>query len=153
MGASLWSYVVAHDDVQRAFVKLREDVFARREYHGARSGSTFRSIEDLVDFQAEDGTHSILDMARVVDGHAPPMPTTEELGQRLLAAMLGTADTTYGTVFRMTDDELRACCGAARASHAPDLGKISIERGTGRWTAIYDDETPVSLWFGGVSGD
>src|SRR5580698_1554157 len=110
MGASYWSYVVAHDDVvERAFEKLQADVFARREYYGAQTGRSFESIKSLVAFQADEGTHSILDMLRVVDAPAPPKPTTEQLGQRLLAAMRGISDPTYGTIFRMTDEELLAC--------------------------------------------
>src|SRR5947207_1771442 len=124
MGASYWSYLVAHDDlVERAFVKLQADVFARREYHGDRPGRPFESIEDLVEFQAEEGTHSILDMVRVVDASAPPMPSTKELEQRLVAAIFGTPDTTRGTIFRMTDDELLACFGTSRATHEPDVRK------------------------------
>jgi hypothetical protein len=54
------------------------------------------------------------------------LPSTEELEQRLVAAIFGTPDTTYGTIFRMTDDELLACFGTSRATHEPDASKLSI---------------------------
>ena len=42
---------------------------------------------------------------------------------------------------------------ADRLTAEPETAKLKIERGTGRYAAIYEGDRPTSLWFGGVSGD
>ncbi len=147
MGASYWSYLVPYDDdVERAFRKLQAAVFARREYYSHDPKRRFASIDDLLEAQAEDGTHSILDMTRVVDEVAPPRPSPQEAASRLLAAIAAGAPLPYGTIFRLDD-------GGARATTPPEPTELGIERGTGRYTVVYEGDRPKSLWFGGISGD
>ncbi len=155
MSASQWSYLLDFDDdVERAFQRLQARVFERGEYYAYEATTRPRSIAALRAAQAEEGTHSILDMHRVTRDAAPPRPTEAEAGQRLLAAILGgpAAATPNGTVFRMTDDELRTVFGTTRPSQPPATCALAIERGTGRYAVLYDGDRPRALWFVGVSG-
>jgi hypothetical protein len=159
VGASGWSYLVPYDvDVERAFRALRADVFARRDYHCQDPSQKFATIRDLLLAQAEDGTHSILDMNRVTTDPAPAPADLQEMQERLVTAIAtgGAATGPHGTVFRMSDAELTACFGTTRPTGKPDdtvLSKLPIERGTGRYVVIYDGGTASALWFAGVSGD
>src|SRR5688500_9378050 len=66
MGASCWSYFTPYaTDAAVAFTRLQADVFARGDFY-VHEGAKFRSLEELRDVQREEGTHSILDMDRVV---------------------------------------------------------------------------------------
>lgn len=160
MGASAWSYFVPYEaDLSAAFSRLRADVFARREFY-SYGGASFTTIEELLEAQEEDGTHSIIDMARVVDQPAPPPPDRATDEQALLAALAG-GGTSYGIVFRMSDDELLKCFSTttptrSAVAQAEDSAYSLCPRGTGRYTVVYDDDktdTPTWLYFVGVSGD
>jgi hypothetical protein len=153
MGASRWSYFVVHDnDVAEAFARLQQDVFSRGEFYSHPKGE-FRSLEQLREAQAEEGTHSIIDMLRVTAEPAgEPDPR-----QELLAAVFGGA-TSYGTIYRMSDAELETCFSTNRPTRSiieANESKVyaRLRRGYGRYTPVFESTSPVGLYFAGVSGD
>jgi len=153
MGASYWSYVVPYDtDVERAFRALQADVFERRAFYSSEGGRAFASIGELLDAQAEEGTHSILDMKRVATTPAPPPPDPAEAGQRLMAALFGGDPGPSGTIFPLSEAEARERLGVERLTTEPEPSKLAMERGTGRYAVLFEGDLPTSLWFGGVSG-
>lgn len=153
MAASFWSYVVPYDaNVELAFRALQADVFATGAYCASDSERVFGSIEELLEAQAEEGTHSILDMKRVVTTPAPPPADPAEAGRRLMAAIFGGDPGPHGTIFPLSESESRKHLGVERPSEEPAPAKLGIERGTGRYAVIYQGDQPVSLWFGGLSG-
>src|SRR5262245_40250668 len=115
MGATCWSYFTPYEpDANAAFTRLQAEVFARGDFYVRRERGRFESIEEVREVQAEEGTHSILDMIRVVgEPFSPTMSREQELA-RLLAdadAVPQTGgevregwETGYGTVVRMNDD-------------------------------------------------
>jgi hypothetical protein len=157
MGASFWSYVVDYDDdVTRAFHALQEDVFAKMG--GARS------IEALRDKAGADGTHSILDVVRVVPEVSPPSPDyAQAFAPRPDGSVVVMPDLiehlrrTIGTVFRMSPAEEAALFGDCKPSRAAvdAMGTLSIKipRGSGRYTVLFEGGQPSALWFVGLSGD
>ncbi len=159
MGASFWStFVPISESAAAAFSLARRDVFARGEYYAGRRKKKFKSMEALVEAQAEEGTHSILDMVRVDDGAAPPRADFDAL-KAMLAAALSGGPTSHGVVFRMTAAELTTCFGTTRPTRAEieagkDRAHTLCERWTGRYTEVFaSDGAPAGFWFVGVSGD
>lgn len=153
MGASAWSYFVTHDsDVAAALSRLQQDVFSRGDFY-SRSKKEFRSLEQLREVQAEEGTHSIIDMLRVTSEPADePDPR-----QELLAAVFGGA-TSYGTIYQMSDAERETCFSTntpTRSIIEANESKVyaRLRRGYGRYTVVFEGSSPVELYFAGVSGD
>ncbi|MFF2998220.1 hypothetical protein ACFVTC_27265 [Streptomyces sp. NPDC057950] len=72
MGASGWNYVTGYrGDVEAALATLQARVFQEEYGDDAR----YRSLEDLYadeEFMGTEGTHTILDIDRVVDTDGPP---------------------------------------------------------------------------------
>ncbi len=153
MGGSGWSYFVAYDsDVVGAFARLQQDVFSRGDFY-SHAKKKFRSLEQLREAQAEEGTHSIIDMLRVTAEPAGELDPQAEL----LAAMLGGA-TSYGTIYRMSDAELEACFSTTRPTRSiieANTSKVfaRIRRGYGRYTPVFGGTSPAGLYFAGISGD
>jgi hypothetical protein len=149
MGASYWSYFVPYQsDVSAAFRQLQEDVFGRRDFYASDDG-TFESIEDLLEAQEAEGTHSILDMLRVSEKEAPPPRRPEE-----------SIEASYGTVYAMSGDELMSGFGSTRPTRAAIernqwAAPLRCERGTGRYAFAYEgpEGPPAWIYFFGVSGD
>jgi hypothetical protein len=88
MVATCWSYFVPYEaSVSAALSRLQADVFANGDFR-SESGANFRSIGELRDAQAEEGTHSILDIQGVREEPAPPALSPEE---KLMRVILGSA--------------------------------------------------------------
>jgi len=151
MGASLWSYVVDDDDVQVAFRELRAEL-----------GDAPSPEDDA----CRSGTHSLLDMRRVVETPAPPDAgmafDTDSNGMVVISeADIAGLMEREGSVFQMSADELMACVGTPTPSRADVEAATSatsmdfrfIERGTGRYARLFHDGRPIALWFVGISGD
>lgn len=134
------------------FERLQRDVFARGEFY-ARTKKKVRTIEELRAVQAEEGTHSILDMQRVSTEPAGEIDPTQEL----LAALSG-GSTSLGTIYRMSDAELDACFETRQPTrlrieaNGPKVFAF-IRRGYGRYTSVYEGTAVVGLYFVGKSGD
>lgn len=110
--------------------RLQADVFGRREYCSYDAERVFASIDELREEQGADGTHSILDMQRVVSTAAPPCADVAQAAQRLLAAVFSGGDDSYGIVYRLSETEALERFGVERLIAEPDPAKLDIERGT-----------------------
>jgi hypothetical protein len=183
MGASGWYYFVPFDpDPQAALQRLREDVFRRGQYFTPKtkkpgrlrsaqapgSPKSPRSIDELLMLCKESGTHSILDVDRLVTTPHPPSTadwmralavagraaTQEEISAQLAAQL-----TYLGTVGPVAEARLQETCGSHRperaALEAAVFTLISMcPRGAGMWTTVYDAAgAPSELLFLGKTGE
>jgi len=148
VGASDWNYYVPYQpNLQTALDELREHVFQTGEYWWAvpyefgKSAADFPNrprteaelwAEEVVQ---ESGTHSILDMSRVVaDGEAPD----------------------YGTVQPVSEAEALERLGVAKLTraHVAALQPLAAQRWFGRCAILHDTAgEPVEIYFWGFSGD
>ena len=138
MGATAWIYFVPHEpDVGAALARLRRDVFARGEYFKV-DDRTPASIEQLLEANAESGTHSILDITHTAE--FSELRAATPMTKRRLLKYFGTTVPTrsQATAFTRSDEtpgeEVR------------------------RWQAVYfvvHDEAgmPMEYVFVGASGD
>jgi hypothetical protein len=158
VGASGWDYLVPYQpDAEAAFRQLQEQVLEsgeflwREEYYGPRPTTRWQlaAIKDRVEFW-EEGTHSILDMDRIV-------PADDEDHD--------------GTVRPLAPDEVQHYFGTDRPTEADfdrayrytpgtDILEWSrhslfadLRRWSGRYTILYDGGQPQQIIFFGCSGD
>ncbi|MDX3570847.1 hypothetical protein [Streptomyces sp. ID05-47C] len=147
MGASGWEYFVPYrEDLEDALQQLRQEVFASGDYYwvngddwlpeGERSAPS-RSLEELWadELVQESGTHSILDIFRVV----------------------GPGDTPdYNTVEPVTAEEARELLGTGKLTraHVKDFDVFPRSRWVGRCAVLHDESgIPREICFWGHSGD
>jgi hypothetical protein len=153
VGASGWHYVTPyHGDVADALRELRERVFRGQEYYWwddfEEDEPRPATIEEIWDSQEmrESGTHSILDVSRVVTTTAPPNPGNLR---------------DYGTVRPLAPERVAHHFGTARPTRAQfealatDVGFINelTMRGAGLYVLLYDGQIPAEVGFWGYSGD
>lgn len=147
MGASGWSYFVAYQpDLNAALQTLQHKVFADGDYWWARGelgnpASAYdnrpTAIDDLFDDEwvQEAGTHSILDMHRVLaDGEEPD----------------------YGTIEPVTSAEALQYAGTERFTrdHISAIDHLATRRWFGRCAILHDAQgQPEEIYFWGFSGD
>ncbi|BCB77557.1 hypothetical protein GCM10022251_69060 [Phytohabitans flavus] len=147
MGASVWDYTVPYrEDFAAALAELQEKVFADGDYYWAR-GQIFTPASDHGDRPAtvdelwedelvqQEGTHSILDMQRVL-----PEGAASE----------------FGGVRPVTAAEALSCAGTERltTAHMPLFDDLTGPRWTGRCAVLHDAAgRPESIHFWGYSGD
>jgi hypothetical protein len=158
MGASGWDYLVPYQpDAEAAFRQLQEQVLEsgeflwREEYYGPRPTTRWQlaAVKDRVEFW-EEGTHSILDMDRIV-------PADDEDHD--------------GTVRPLAPDEVQHYFGTDRPTEADfdrayrytpgtDILEWSrhslfadLRRWSGRYAILYDGSQPQQIIFFGCSGD
>ncbi|MGW0999495.1 hypothetical protein ACWD5V_40760 [Streptomyces sp. NPDC002523] len=158
MGASGWTYVTAfHGSVEKSLEALHARVF--QELYG--DDETYRSIEELwqdAEFMGEEGTHSILDIDRVV--HTTAAPSDRDIKD-------------YGTLRPLAPERVRHHFGTDRPAPGqfeelltrtatanrfpPDrAGTLRAEcrmRWTGVYVVLYTDDEPTHLGIFGFSGD
>jgi hypothetical protein len=148
VGASDWDYRVPYQqDLGAALDELRRHVFETGDYWWAVPGEFGKSASDFPDrprtedelwaqeVVQESGTHSILDVYRVLTpGEQPDVGTVEPFTEAEALEKLGVAK-------------------PARA-HTEALGKLAEERGFGRCAVLHDDAgEPREIYFWGFSGD
>jgi hypothetical protein len=148
VGASGWDYYVAYQpDLQAALDELRRRVFEAGDYWWAVPYEFGKSAADFPDRPRteaelwadesvqESGTHSILDMSRVVtDGEEPD----------------------FGTVQPVTEAEALDRVGVATLTreHVEALGPLAEQRWFGRCAVLHDAAgKPNEIYFWGFSGD
>jgi hypothetical protein len=147
MGASAWSYFVPYQpDLTAALAALREKVFAEGDYWWAggefgKPASAYphrpSTMEELFadDAVQESGTHSILDMVRVLaEGEQPD----------------------YGTVEPVTRAEALTHAGTERLTreHVEAIDNLIRGRWFGRCAVLHDaGGHPAEIYFWGYSGD
>ena len=134
------THAIAHDALAAMPAQLREAVQRLRELEAQRLGGPsrkFRSIDDLLEASAENGTHSILDIRHTASGPgfgvAWPAP-------------LVTVGAVYGTEKPTRADIQKAGQGALESA-------MKLERWQAVFVIAYDQHRPCELYFEGVSGD
>jgi hypothetical protein len=148
MGGHPYFYSVDYEpDANAALQKLRQREFEAGRYNpvimfpefpveenSPSPGPKHRSIEDALNASQEDGTRSILDLARV--GDEPDYFVAARLKSRELISFFGTDKPTEKHVQDHFDELLE-----------------TIERGQGVCFAIYENDLPTELIFAGYSFD
>jgi hypothetical protein len=149
MGASSWDYIVPfQDDIIEAMLELQRQVFAAGKFwKGYSNEFDTGSLEELLSMKDtqhfwEWGTHSILDMDRLI---YPDEPDEED---------------TDGAITMFPDDETLRYLGSDRPSRqdfdrARDdlMMNADLPRWHGRYVILYDDGKPAEIAFFGYSGD
>ncbi|MEV7525080.1 hypothetical protein [Streptomyces sp. NPDC091371] len=157
MGASGWDYVTGYDgDVAAALAALQARVF--QEEYG--DGACFRSLEDLYadeEFMGTEGTHTILDIVRVVATDDPPnrsviddYGTLRPLSPERVVHHFGTERPTVEQY-----EQLLAAAHDARSHEEYErslLGECQM-RWTGCYVVLHSDGIPTHLGIFGFSGD
>jgi hypothetical protein len=96
-----------------------------------------RTIEELLESRAENGTHSILDIARVAP--TPELGTITPLPKSRLVELFGSQKPTRSDIGqKMSSGELEACI---------------CERWQGIYILVYQKDQPTEIFFAGCSGD
>ncbi|MFD3624205.1 hypothetical protein [Streptomyces sp. NPDC058698] len=160
MGASGWDYVTAYEgSVEKSLEALHRQVFDELYSHDDLYGSLGDLWADE-EFMAEEGTHSILDIQRVVHTTAAPTPLAVE---------------DYGTLRPLTHERVLHHFGTGRPTPVrfaeildhdrtadrlpPDPEKTLLDECRMRWTGVYvllyadDRPEPTHLGIFGYSGD
>ncbi len=149
MGASGWSYFVPYQaNLDVALEQLREATFAGGDYlwpyefyrslgvdidDKPRPSTMDELFED--EMIQEGGTHSILDMYKVVGPGEEP---------------------DFGTVQPVSAEEARTAAGTdvLTRSHVTDIDALAEQRWFGRCAVLHDaDGRPSEIYFFGFSGD
>jgi len=152
VGASGWIYRVPFQTrVADALTALQDRTLASGDFRWDEEsrGGRPQSRRSLAEFKAADGffewgTHSILDMERVVPGPSSAAGTITPLSSRETRELLGSDYPTW------PDFE-----AAYETSFRSESGEIigSSRRWTGRCTILYDGYRPCEFVFWGSSGD
>ncbi|GAA2591766.1 hypothetical protein GCM10010435_83120 [Winogradskya consettensis] len=147
MGASGWDYYVPYqEDLNAALDALRDKVFAAGDYWWAVPGEYGKSAadypnrpttwDDLFDDEEvqESGTHSILDVFKVIEpGENPEFGTVEPVSPAEALAHVGTEHPTR--------------------EHAKALTELAERRWHGRCAVLHENGKPTEIYFFGSSGD
>jgi hypothetical protein len=147
MGASGWDYYVRYQpDIATAFAQLQDEILEsgdflwREEWYGPRPTTRWQlsAIKDRDEFW-EEGTHSILDMDRII----PAEDEDEE-----------------GAIRPLSTDEMEDNFGSTRPTESEfediyrEFGEIvDVPRWSGRYAVLYEDDRPHQIAFFGISGD
>ncbi|MEU4086556.1 hypothetical protein [Streptomyces aureus] len=159
MGASGWNYVAAYSgSVEATLEALHDEVF--QELYGG--GEEYESREELYadeEFMGEEGTHSILDVHRVVETTEPPQQreadyfTLRPLPPARLVRHFGTDRPTV----QQYEDAMARAYEAMRTRHPLEQDATLLGEDRMRWTGVYvvlyTDTQPTHVGFFGSSGD
>ena len=146
MGASGWSYVVEYrGDPMAALAELRYTTLSRGDYfwdgdseeHIGRRPASLAELDSLreTDEFWEIGTHSVLDVDRVVGGDQDVEGTVRQLTAAEAREMFGTATPTRAQFEALSN------------------GLPYGERWSGLCQVLYRDGHPTEIAFWGSSGD
>lgn len=158
MGASGWEYVTPFDgSVERALESLHAQVF--QEEYG--DDDTYETLEELYadeEFMEEEGTHSILDIERVVhtsnapsERRAEDFSTLRPLAPDRVAHQFGTDRPTPEQFQARLDEAYEARSG--RTDSKGDLIDECQMRWTGLYVILHTGDEPTHLGIFGYSGD
>ncbi|MFE6222758.1 hypothetical protein [Streptomyces sp. NPDC057854] len=157
MGASGWDYVTRYDgDAEEALAALRARVFQDQYGSDARYGS-LADLYDDEEFMGTEGTHTILDIDRVVATDVPPTRSSVADYGTLRPLALHRVMHHFGTT-RPSVEQFEKLTAAAHdaASHEEYeqslLGECQM-RWTGYYIVLYSGDRPTHLGIFGFSGD
>lgn len=160
MGASGWEYVTAYKgSVEQSLAVLHEQEFA--ELYG--NDDEYGSIEELWadgEFMGNEGTHSILDIQRVVHTTAAPSEHVVEDYFTLRPLPADRIVHHFGSD-RPTPERFQEVLDASHAAHRPfphhDQKETLLDECRMRWTGVfvvlYTGEEPSHVGIFGFSGD
>ncbi|MFE0349511.1 hypothetical protein [Streptomyces griseoluteus] len=160
MGASGWSYVTPYrGTVVASLEALQEEVFAQ-EHGDAEEYSTIEELYADEEFMEEEGTHSILDVRRVVDSTKLPQEsrsadyfTIRPLAPARLMVHFGTDRPGV----RQFEDAIAQSYTFMQAWRPGDRDTSLLGEHEMRWTGFYvllhTDGKPSHVGFFGSSGD
>ncbi|WP_037604276.1 hypothetical protein [Streptacidiphilus rugosus] len=160
MGASGWSYVAPYRrTVVASLEALQQEVFAQ-EYGDGEEYSSVAELYADEEFMAEEGTHSILDVRRVVESTALPQEsnpydyfTVRPLAPARLVVHFGTDRPTV----RQFEDALARSYTFMQAWRPGDEDTSLLGEHEMRWTGFYvllhTDDATSHVGFFGASGD
>ena len=157
MGASGWGYVTPYKGSVEATLKaLHDEVF--QELYGEEYGSLDELYADE-EFMGEEGTHSILDVQRIVETTEPPQQrvadyfTLRSLPTARLVHHFGTDRPTV----QQYEDAMTRAYEALRTRPLMDEDTTLLGEDRMRWTGVYvvlyTDSEPTHVGFFGSSGD
>ncbi|MEU4093645.1 hypothetical protein [Streptomyces sp. NPDC026673] len=160
MGASGWDYITPYrGNLETTLSALHAEVF--QELYG--DGEEFESLEALYadeEFMGEEGTHSILDVDRIVETPEPPRErraadygTIRPLPPARLVHHFGTDRPTVDQ-YNNTMAQSYEALGTRRPGEEDTtlLGELRM-RWTGFYVLLYADGRPTHVGFFGFSGD
>lgn len=160
MGASGWSYVTLfRGDVSESLRELREQVFRDKDYYWWDDFEEEQPRPPTIDgiWDSEEmkhsGTHSILDVSRVVETTQPPswdnwredLGTVRPLVPDRIAYYFGTDHPTRAQ-FEALNGDYKA------PKHRQFIDEVAM-RGTGLYVLLYVGDIPTEVGFWGFSGD
>jgi hypothetical protein len=148
MGASGWDYRVAFQpSVEAALLQLQEQTLASDDYlWTGEDDERPRSLEHLANIKVdeefwEEGTHSILDVDRIVAvGAEDQVGSVRPLSEAEVRGLLGSDRPSAADFERTYADGMGAIAG---------VGRIW----SGRCTVLYAGDRPSEYAFWGASGD
>jgi hypothetical protein len=170
LGASGWSYFVPYQpDRYAAFVTLRQQVFEAGDYWWAKPGGLAadhpdrpRTEDELWadEVVREAGTHSILDMYKVLDDDEQPnygyLPYSFDTFDEYMALVKEHGNPDYGVIVPVTETEAFHTAGNTRLTrdHVDSIAGLAKYRGIGRLATLRsEDGHPTEFYFWGFSGD
>ncbi|GAA1285260.1 hypothetical protein OHU25_42495 [Streptomyces sp. NBC_00117] len=159
MGASGWGYVTPYrGSLEATLEALHDEVF--EELYG--DGDEYGSREELYadeEFMGEEGTHSILDVQRLVETTEPPQQretdyfTLRPLPTARLVHHFGTERPTV----QQYEDAMAQAYEAMSTRRPVDEDTTLLGEHRMRWTGVYvvlyTDSQPTHVGFFGASGD
>jgi hypothetical protein len=163
MGASSWSHVAPYEgDVAATLAALHQQVF--HDAYG--DGSGYANLDELwqdEEFMGECGTHTILDVYRLVDSTDPPYwrsghdyNTMRPLAADRIRHWFGTDRPTrarYESLRSAQEKTFREAQGAAFLNRPKMLDDECQMRWTGVYIVLYSGDQPSDIAFWGYSGD
>ena len=164
MGASAWHYIVPFQpDIQAALDTLRQKEFAA--WKQAHPRKRYKSIDALLKAVGADGTSSILDVNHI---STTPLPSAKRgfshynfRDPKDMARFMAAMNEHIGKVFPLSSEDYLTLFGTTRptrldieqASSALAILYDRLERDSGIYLILYQNDIPTEIYFMGISGD
>lgn len=177
MGASVWLYVTPYQpDISKALQELRDQIFAEGKYYVFEYWDELEedpppppeSIEELMRRNGTEWTHSILDVATVLDRPVTREEWTSPDGEYSEMTLIVEKEG-YGVVSPLSDENLLHLFGTTRPQKrqlrdliikisqpkwVPNpIDELTPGWGHGIYFVTYEGDTPAEIFFYGYSGD
>jgi hypothetical protein len=161
MGASSWDYIAPYKgSVAATLTALHEEVF--QQVAGEYGYASIDELWQDEQFMGECGTHTVLDVYRLLDTTARPAwnpddyNTMRPLAPGRIRHWFGTGRPTraqFESLWAAQDETFRGLRGDASMNRPLMLLDESEMRWTGVYVVLYDGGQPSDVAFWGSSGD